>query len=72
MTTFTLADIAAARSRLMAEGAEPMTFVCGPVKDKDWSRLSVYVSALVAGKHVLGHGPTIGDAVTDVLAQGAG
>lgn len=66
----TLVDIDTARARIVATGAKPKTFVCGPAKDANWSKLSFYVGADIDGRYTIGQGATLDDAVTNLLSQG--
>lgn len=61
-------DQSAARARLIASGAVPRTFVCGPIKDADWSKLSYLVSAEIDGEYRVGKGTTMDAAIDDLLA----
>lgn len=69
MTTILTHDaITAARARIQATGATPRTFVCGPVKDADWSKLNYVISAEVDGEYAVGSGRTLDAAIDDLLA----
>jgi hypothetical protein len=64
----TASAITAAQARLRASGATPRTFVCGPARDADWSKLSYHVSAELDGQYAVGSGSTLDAAIDDLLA----
>lgn len=64
----TLTDITTAWARIQTAGGTPRTFVCGPAKDADWTKVAYYVSALIDGEYAIGDGATLDAAVTHLLS----